>query len=494
MQEQEQYTNLLNNNNNNNENDKLYRNFIHSIKTEVSRKMYIKCLKYYMKFLGIETLRELVSRDKPQKIIESDIKDYLIHLRNKKKLPHSTAKTYLAPIRKFYYVNSEYQFKWDLIISYLGNDDTDDDSEDVNDANEDQEEVMEDRPYTREEIKQIFNAAQDIRVKIIISLLCSGGLRHGVLPNLKLRDLEKIEKYNLYKITAYRKSKKFKYYTFCTPECSTSIDSYLSYRKSQGEILNGNSPLIREQFSTKDKLKVKNPRHLTLVTFRTLINDVLTKYTTIRKKLNFDYENRRKEGRNPTMLTHGFRKFFTVECTKAGVYPDFIELMLGHKLPGMRSHYMKPDINTLLEGTKECKGYVTAIDALTINDENRLKKENQELKEQDEYSKFIIDKKMKEKDEEIANMKQVMKQVVDGVDNLKKDFINKKSFVMSAETYNNVHKMMDQMKKEYKININKLLESQNKLLQKRAELFAKKGFVTKEDEEAINKSVLEEIK
>ena len=107
--------------------------------------------------------------------------------------------------------------------------------------------------------------------------------------------------------------------------------------------------------------------------------------------------------------------------------------------------------------------------------------------------KETLDKE-KEKDDEIANMKQVMKQVMDGVDNLKKDFINKKSFVMSAETYNNVHKMMDQMKKEYKININKLLESQNKLLQKRAELFAKKGFVTKEDEEVINKSVLEEIK
>ena len=47
-----------------------------------------------------------------------------------------------------------------------------------------------------------------------------------------------------------------------------------------------------------------------------------------------------------------FRKFCSTECAKAGVYPDFIELMLGHKLPGMRSHYMKPDVYTLLEGTK----------------------------------------------------------------------------------------------------------------------------------------------
>ena len=160
------------------------------------------------------------------------------------------------------------------------------------------------------------------------------------------------------------------------------IDSYLDYRKNQGEQLKGNSPLIREQFNTTDKLKVNNPRHLTTKAIRYMINEVLTKYTTLRKKLTFDYENKRKEGRNPTMLTHAFSKFFNTECAKAGVYPDFIELMLGHKFPGVRSHYMKPDINTLLEGTKEVKGYIAAINALTINDENRLSKQVQELKEQ----------------------------------------------------------------------------------------------------------------
>ena len=44
----------------------------------------------------------------------------------------------------------------------------------------------------------MFDAAQDFRVKIVISLLSSSGLRHGALPILKIRDLKKIEKYNLY--------------------------------------------------------------------------------------------------------------------------------------------------------------------------------------------------------------------------------------------------------------------------------------------------------
>ena len=57
----------------------------------------------------------------------------------------------------------------------------------------------------------------------------------------------------------------------------------------------------------------------------------------------------------------------------------------------------------------DCKGYITANDTLTINEENRLQKENQELKEQDEYSKFVIQKQMKEKDDEIAKLQQGMK-------------------------------------------------------------------------------------
>jgi hypothetical protein len=143
-----------------------------------------------------------------------------------------------------------------------------------------------------------------------------------------------------------------------------------------------------------------------------LYSNVLTKYSSLRKKLKFDYENNRKEGRNSTMLTHAFRKFFNTECAKAGVYPDFIELILGHKLSGVRSHYMKPDINTLLEGTKEVKGYLAAIDSLTINDENRLSKQVQELKVKNEDAEYVIKGKLQEKDEQIKDMQQQIQTIL----------------------------------------------------------------------------------
>ena len=448
-----------------------YNNFIYSYKTEITRKHSLAVLKYFMKFLGVTTLRELVE-NKPQKIIEADIKAYLVYLRNEKKISHSTAVLYLAVIKKFYIVNTDdYSFKWNLIRMYLGNDDTDDDES---------EELESDRPYTKAEIRVMFNSAQDIRVKLVISLMTSSGLRNGAVNILKIRDLEKIEKYNIYQITAYSNSKKYKYKTFCTPECTTIIDSYLEYRKKQGEVLKGNSPLIREQFNTTDKLKVNNPKHLSPRSIRNMINDVLIKYSSLRKKLPFDRVNNRKEGRNPTKLTHGFRKFFNTECAKAGVYPDFIEMMLGHKLPGVRSHYMKPDIQTLLEGTKEVKGYVAAINDLTINNEFRLSKQVQELKEQDEYSKYVIDKKLKEKDLEIENMQQAMKTVYEEIETFTKSF--------KDQTVKAVESKIKELKTEQleqQSNIKILLE----IDKKRNELFNTKGFVTKEDMEVIHKSI-----
>ena len=247
----------------------------------------------------------------------------------------------------------------------------------------------------------MLKTATDIRVKIIVLLISSSGIRMGGVPLLKLRNLTKIEKYNLYQINVYEKSKKSNYKTFCTPECASMIDTYLQYRKHAGEELKPESPLIREQFNAEDKFKVNNPKSIGTGLVKYLVNEVLTKYSALKQKLRYDYESKRKIGKNPTMLTHGLRKYMDTEARKAGVYPDIVEILMGHKLPGVRSHYFKPDIQTLLEGTKECKGYVTAINDLTINDENRLSKQVQELKEKNEDAEYVIKGKLQEKDEQI---------------------------------------------------------------------------------------------
>ena len=375
--------------------DYLYSKFVNSLKSKTTKFFYVRRVKYFMDFLGLisNDYSKLVDQKKDRKAIENDIISFLIYLRKDRKISYNSASYYLDALKKFYYVNSDYDFKWKLIKSYLGDDD------DVDENNDSK--IEEDRPYTKPEIQTMLKTATDIRVKIIVLLISSSGIRMGGVPLLKLRNLTKIEKYNLYQINVYEKSKKSNYKTFCTPECASMIDTYLQYRKHAGEELKPESPLIREQFNAEDKFKVNNPKSIGTGLVKYLVNEVLTKYSALKQKLRYDYESKRKIGKNPTMLTHGLRKYMDTEARKAGVYPDIVEILMGHKLPGVRSHYFKPDIQTLLEGTKECKGYVTAINDLTINDENRLSKQVQELKEKNEDAEYVIKGKLQEKDEQI---------------------------------------------------------------------------------------------
>jgi integrase len=88
--------------------------------------------------------------------------------------------------------------------------------------------VVEDQPYTREQIKTILDKAEQ-RNHAIILLLSSSGMRVSALTNLKVGDLTPIDKYQIYQIQVYKRSRS-KYTTFCTPEARKEIDFHLQYR------------------------------------------------------------------------------------------------------------------------------------------------------------------------------------------------------------------------------------------------------------------------
>ena len=74
----------------------------------------------------------------------------------------------------------------------------------------------------------------DQRGRVAILLMASTGMRVGAIPLLKIRNLERIEKYSLYKVTVYENEDE-EYITFCTPECAKEIESYFEYRQHIGE-------------------------------------------------------------------------------------------------------------------------------------------------------------------------------------------------------------------------------------------------------------------
>ncbi|HZD36357.1 MAG TPA: hypothetical protein VE130_14235 [Nitrososphaeraceae archaeon] len=89
-----------------------------------------------------------------------------------------------------------------------------------------------------------------------ILLLASSGIREGALTKLTIKDLTPIEKYNIYMLTIYRKSKRDKYITFCTSEARRAIDDYLQWRQRLGERLTADSPVFRRSFNKNDVLHI----------------------------------------------------------------------------------------------------------------------------------------------------------------------------------------------------------------------------------------------
>jgi hypothetical protein len=74
------------------------------------------------------------------------------------------------------------------------------------------------------------------------------------------------------------------------------------------------------------------------------------------------------------MQSHGLRKFFETQAVGAGMDLFTAEYLMGHKGGLALQSYVKPTIQQLFDK------YIQIADAVTINEENKLKRENQILK------------------------------------------------------------------------------------------------------------------
>ena len=170
------------------------------------------------------------------------------------------------------------------------------------------EKVAEDRPYTHSGIQTLIQNTSR-RNRAIILCMASSGPRVGAIPFVRIKDLEPIDKYNIYKIIYYPHSKKSRYFSYCTPECRKAIDDYLEYRKRWGEKLIEDSLLFRSDYNAE---KVTNPKQITISTIEDFMNLLL-----LRCGLKPSIEG--KKQRLDIMMTHGLRKFFETNAFKSSM-------------------------------------------------------------------------------------------------------------------------------------------------------------------------------
>jgi site-specific recombinase XerD len=312
------------------EKEDVYSNFVNSIKSGVTKKIYEYNLRLFIEFCGVDKFEDLIG-------LENQIIPYLMSLREKK-LSYNSISTRLNAIYHFYDMN-DVTLNKKKIKMFKG---------------EYTRKVV-DRAYIHEDIKKILDVS-DLRAKTIVLLMASSGLRIGGLPDIRIRNLEKVN--NVYKISVYEGSHS-QYFTFCTPECSSYIDAYLDFRTKNGENLNKDSYIIRDQFDITDMEQIRNKsKGMSISGIESLLSVILLKSCVRTKNHNRD----RKE----VARAHGFRKFFTTQLINSNVNPEIREMLLGHKI-GLTSCYYRPTQKDMLNE------YLKAVDSLTINEENRLK-------------------------------------------------------------------------------------------------------------------------
>jgi len=307
-------------------------------------------------------------REKDPRAIEQQIIDFIIKIKERGR-GYSTLHNYVASVLSFYKIN-DVVLNVTKIMKFVP-----------------EQRRVNDRAYTHQEISKMLEIA-DERMRVIILLLASTGMRIGAIPELRIGHLldtdpdpddeqnrnTSTSKKSKMKITVYQGSRE-EYYTFITHECKNAIDLYLDFRKRFGEKLGPDSLLVREQFDIRNQTAIRKPTATKPYSIAFKLAD-LARRCGIRsiEKMNLKEGQRFKGGskRKEVPLAHGFRKFFTTQLINSKINPEIREMLLGHKI-GLASCYYRPTEEEMLEE------YEKAVDSLTINEEKRLKRKVEKL-------------------------------------------------------------------------------------------------------------------
>lgn len=318
----------------------------------------------------------------------------------KRDLAAGTLKTNFNTVRSFYECNdlgtitSSVPINWERIIKGL--------PIPVIRAN--------DRSYEIDEIRKLVKHA-DKRLRMIVFIMSSSGIRAGALPDLRLKHVKPITKIDdttgentvvAAKLTVYQGTRD-QYFSFVSPECYRAIEDYLEHRRADGEKITPDSLLVRDLYKTTDVMfpanagLATNPRPLQAGTIEKLLSRALRKQH-VRGILP------EGERRYEYKSSHGLRKFYTNKVHSAGMADLHREYLLGHNL-GIVGSYWKPEEQEDLL----VNDYLKAIPFLTIDDSEQkaveLEQKVTQLTIKDKQQNSIIEKKLAEKEEEINQLK-----------------------------------------------------------------------------------------
>jgi len=200
--------------------------FSHSIKSEVTKKVYLQNLEYFRKFCKLKDFDSILKVEPKQ--LDGMIQDYVISL--KSQISPNSIPTRIYPIQTFFEVN-DIEINWKKIRRLFPP----------------RVKLSGAKAWTTQEIRLMLEVSGEIRTKALIHFLASSGVRIGAMPGLRLRHLAEMP-LGCKSVTVYAEDPE-EYYTFLSPEASKYLDLYLEHRKNDGENLSPDSSVFRTKYS-----------------------------------------------------------------------------------------------------------------------------------------------------------------------------------------------------------------------------------------------------
>lgn len=392
--------------------------FTSAIRTADSQRQYLNRLGYFFDYLQLPgtTIEEQAAsflnkaRENKQWTYSCIIR-FVDHYKQKianKELSSATLTSYFNAI-KFFYEMNDLELNWKRIRRGL--------PKAKSSAN--------DRAPSIEEIRKLVDYP-DRRIKAIVYVMCSGGIRIGAWEFLKWKHIIPIQNEQQQaagqiiaaaKMIVYADEPE-QYYTFITPEAYSALKEWIDFRQLHGEKITGESWLMRDLWQTTNvvygakRALATNPKQLSVAAIKKLLNRAIWEQN-LRQPLQKGIR------RHEWKTTHSYRKFFKSRAEQI-MKPLNVELLMGHS-SGVSDSYWRPTEKEVLQD------YLKAVDLLRINTNNKastlLQKQVAELTEKSEEQNYIIREKLAKKEKEIEEMKAQMTILHANTSNLFKVFM-----------------------------------------------------------------------
>jgi hypothetical protein len=266
-----------------------------------------------------------------------------------------------------------------------------------------------DRVPTPDEIRKLVEYP-DHRIKPIVYVMISSGIRLGAWDYLKWKHVTPIREENTGKLLAAKlqvySNEPEEYTSFISPQAYNELTKYMNFRASYGEEIKPDSPLIRNIWRTVDIKRTATTTNeksgagggrVGLATAPKGLSSGAIKRILIRAQVEQGLRHELSKGkrRHEWKGAHGFRKFFETCAEAAGVKTSFVKILMAHSL-GVEDSYNKPTTDILLQE------YCKAIDKLTVlsadetSSTSQLQKQVTELKEKSREENWEAEQTKKE--------------------------------------------------------------------------------------------------